>query len=385
MAEAAAAATVFWTGPMGRFESPPFAAGTHRIASAVARASAMTVVAGGPDDQGSAVAGSAGPRQPRVHGRSGHAAVPRGSRPTGDRGPHAVPSRRGHRRHVGACDHANGVTQPHPPRCQLCGDEISNPQLRCHDPKGDDMCHGMITMPLRIVACTTRLGVRLTEDVVGVALSVTRGLIEAAVPGEPQRAASGGGSETGGMSVGVIIASPPSTSWATPDRPSEDEAPDAAPGREGRISLAPAQASAAATSNAQSDRSSVVPVAPSDRSSAVPVAAPRAASPPMHVSEELRFVEAFAEPGAEEGAGADVHVKEPWNGYAHMSANEIIARLAGASREGVATVMLYERVHRRRQTVLAAAERQLRRATAGSSRHATAVDGSRRSGPGTSQ
>jgi phosphoglycerate kinase len=45
-AEAAAAATVFWTGPMGRFEFPPFAAGTYRIASAVATTSAMTVVAG---------------------------------------------------------------------------------------------------------------------------------------------------------------------------------------------------------------------------------------------------------------------------------------------------------------------------------------------------
>ena len=46
-AEAAAAATVFWTGPMGRFEFPPLSAGTYRLASAVASASAMTVVAGG--------------------------------------------------------------------------------------------------------------------------------------------------------------------------------------------------------------------------------------------------------------------------------------------------------------------------------------------------
>ena len=46
-AEAAAAATVFSTGPMGRFEFPPLTAGTYRLASAVASASAMTVVAGG--------------------------------------------------------------------------------------------------------------------------------------------------------------------------------------------------------------------------------------------------------------------------------------------------------------------------------------------------
>ena len=237
------------------------------------------------------------------------------------------------------------------------------------------MCREMITMPLRIVACTTRLGVRLTEDVVGVALSVTRRLIEAAVPGEPQRAAPSGRGETGGVRVGVIIASPPSTSETTPDRPPADAAPDAARGGEGRISPVTTQASAAEASSK----------APSVRSSALPVTEPRPASPPMHVSEELRFVEAFAEPGAEDGAGAEVHIKEPWNGYAHMTANEIIARLADATREQIAAVMLYERVHRRRRTVLAAAERQLRAATTASSRHVAAVDGSRRSGSGTSR
>jgi len=43
----AAAGTVFWSGPMGRFELPQFAAGTRTIADAVASTSAATVVAGG--------------------------------------------------------------------------------------------------------------------------------------------------------------------------------------------------------------------------------------------------------------------------------------------------------------------------------------------------
>jgi hypothetical protein len=80
-----------------------------------------------------------------------------------------------------------------------------------------------------------------------------------------------------------------------------------------------------------------------------------------HVDEEAVLVAEFADAGAENGAGAQVHVEEPWHEYRVMKALEIIDRVV-AEREDVLTlVLLYERAHRNRRTVLAAAERELER------------------------
>jgi hypothetical protein len=78
------------------------------------------------------------------------------------------------------------------------------------------------------------------------------------------------------------------------------------------------------------------------------------------VSEEPELVEELAEPGAETGAGAELHIREPWEGYRDMGAQEIGARLVGAPTAELAAVELYERRNRGRQTILAAVARQLR-------------------------
>ncbi|HEY2653651.1 MAG TPA: hypothetical protein VGI50_17140 [Solirubrobacteraceae bacterium] len=87
----------------------------------------------------------------------------------------------------------------------------------------------------------------------------------------------------------------------------------------------------------------------------------RSAPAPVHVSEQPVLVEEFAEPGAEDGAGAEVHVNPPWDGYERMTAKQVIARLASADAAELAAVELYEATSRRRQTILGAAERELRR------------------------
>ena len=85
-----------------------------------------------------------------------------------------------------------------------------------------------------------------------------------------------------------------------------------------------------------------------------------AAAEPDHVDERPVVADEVAEAGAEEGAGAEVHVDQPWQGYAGMTAAEIQGRLADADPEVAAVVKLYEAAHRGRSTVIEAADRRMR-------------------------
>jgi hypothetical protein len=81
---------------------------------------------------------------------------------------------------------------------------------------------------------------------------------------------------------------------------------------------------------------------------------------PDHVDTEPELVAEVAEEGAEEGAGPELHVDAPWDGYDSMTAADIRDRLAAATAEEAAAVELYEAAGKGRSSVLAAAEQALR-------------------------
>jgi hypothetical protein len=81
---------------------------------------------------------------------------------------------------------------------------------------------------------------------------------------------------------------------------------------------------------------------------------------PDHLDEEVVLVAEVAEAGAEGGAGPEIHVEEPWDGYDDMTAAQIRDRLVAADGVLAAAVDLYETTHKSRRTVIEAAERALR-------------------------
>jgi hypothetical protein len=89
-----------------------------------------------------------------------------------------------------------------------------------------------------------------------------------------------------------------------------------------------------------------------------PEAPPREPEPPRHIDTEPELVGEFAEVGAEEGAGPEIHVDEPWEGYGRMAAADIQDRVAVAGAEELAVIELYERTHRKRPSVLDVVKRR---------------------------
>jgi hypothetical protein len=121
-------------------------------------------------------------------------------------------------------------------------------------------------------------------------------------------------------------------------------------------------ASPAAGDNGQAP--DAAPAAPDAEVAATPTADAPPPVPdeliPDHVDEEPVLVAEAAEEGAEDGAGAELHVRPPWEGYDQMTAGDIRDRLAVATVTEAAAVELYESTRRSRRSVLDAAERAVR-------------------------
>jgi hypothetical protein len=81
---------------------------------------------------------------------------------------------------------------------------------------------------------------------------------------------------------------------------------------------------------------------------------------PDHVDEETVLVAESAEAGAEDGAGAELTIEAPWDGYDQMTAADIRDRLSAATAVEAAAVELYETAGKNRRTVIDAAARALR-------------------------
>jgi hypothetical protein len=101
-----------------------------------------------------------------------------------------------------------------------------------------------------------------------------------------------------------------------------------------------------------------------------PAADPVRLTPPApeRADTEEELVAEVADPGAEDGAGAELHVEEPWPGYRRLSATEVVDRLAAQDDAALSVLVLYESANRARKSVLRAAERELARRPAPQSR-----------------
>lgn len=197
-------------------------------------------------------------------------------------------------------------------------------------------------MPSELIRFPVRLGLRAAALAVRSGLQVSERAI-AAASFVVTTATSGASRDQPEASSGASRDQPEATSGAA----SRDQPEAYAPATQ-QPAPVPAQRAVDTTPQPPIPRE---PVAP-------PVSPPQ--TEPAHISEEPTLVEEFAEPGAEHGAGAQVTIAEPWDGYARMNAKDVIARVSDANAVELAAVQLYEAAHRSRETVMTAVARELR-------------------------
>lgn len=211
----------------------------------------------------------------------------------------------------------------------------------------------LLTLPVRLWIRGARVAVHVAEDVTERALTETlrvAGMLGALRPGGQDAPAPATPTPTPTPTATATTSPTPTAAPARPDHPRPARPQPARP---------PAPQPRPQTNG--TGQSTVGPSRAETGTVEPPPAEPGTVEP-THVSEEPVLVREEAEPGAEEGAGASVNVREPWDGYGKLSARDVVDRLTGATAAEIAAVQLYEMAHRSRQTVLQAAERQLKSA-----------------------
>jgi pyruvate/2-oxoglutarate dehydrogenase complex dihydrolipoamide acyltransferase (E2) component len=99
--------------------------------------------------------------------------------------------------------------------------------------------------------------------------------------------------------------------------------------------------------------------APEPASTSDPAPAPVAAPAADRVDREAVVVAESADDGVCGGAGAQIRIGEPWEGYGSLTVKQINDRLADANPETLAVARLYETANRNRVTVLKEIDRRL--------------------------
>jgi hypothetical protein len=183
----------------------------------------------------------------------------------------------------------------------------------------------LLTLPLRATAAAAHLTLSLTERSLHLACSA----ISFALP--------------------VSKPSPPSA------RPAASQRPPRSP----RDRTLPTSDDPPAHPDSSRPRTERIPQPPLPPQERLPTPLSPTADAVKTVDDEPELVAEFAEPGAEDGAGAEVGIGEPWDGYSSMNAEAVTARIGEASPAELVVIELYEQAHRKRQTVLSAAKTQL--------------------------
>lgn len=217
----------------------------------------------------------------------------------------------------------------------------------CFDPdrRGNTtpMLGDLITLPIRLTAQAATLALRTTER-------IANGMLGLA--GRAMSPAGGGDGHESGPE-------PHPDARREPERDERERETGARP----REHAAPASVATVEAGEPPADPEAharaIVAREPAATDTETDATDAEPAAEPAHVSEEPELVEEFAEQGAEDGAGAEVRIDEPWDGYARMRAQDVIDRIATATAAELAAVNLYEGAHGARQTVLDAARRQL--------------------------